>query len=479
MKNLTSIIIILTASLFSCSSYLDLQPKHLISEQSFFQSRNDFETALVGAYSSLRGMYSGSTIQYIADLGSDNSEIVWSSPTVDEMQLSQNAVTSTNTILSTAWNTCLYTISRCNTILNKIDGIDFDQKAKNTIKGETLFLRGLSYFYLVQLFGNVPVTDLAFTSPAQIASSDLSLKPSAQVYAKVIADLTAAEGLLPAALNPDKTRASLSTVKTLLGKVYLTQKDYSKAETKLKEVIDANQYSLFSNYGNLFVEGNNNRSESILEVQFVSGKNLGNNYSALFTPAITSMAIFPGNLQGSGRILPTVSLVNAYEDGDIRKAVSVKEGIPLINGTTAPGRYALKFVDFTITSASDGNVTFTVLRYADILLMYAEALNENNRTDLAHDYLNNVRNRAKLSPLSGLSQADFRLAIERERRVEFAYEGHRWFDLKRTGRLSIVLDAFYAGQSLNFRVLEHEWIQPIPQNEVDLNPAVIKQNPGY
>jgi len=479
MKNKIGILIILLGSLVSCEDFLDLNPENLISDQTFFANQNDFETALVGAYSSIRGMYSGSAIQYLNELSSDNAEIVWSSPSSNEMQLEQNSVTSTNGILSGAWNTCLYTISRCNTILNKIEGVEFDQSAKDRIKGEAYFLRGLSYFYLVQLFGNVPVTDINFTSPAQVAASDLSLKPASQVYIKILSDLTSAETLLASGLNPDKTHASRGTVKTLLGKVYLTQKDYDKAATKLKEVIDEKQYTLAANYKDLFVEGNNNRAESIFEIQFVSGKSIGNNYSALFTPAITSMAIFPGNMQGSGRILPTLDLVNAYEPGDLRKNLSVKEGIPLINGTTAPGRYGLKFIDYTIVDGQDGNVTFTVLRYADVLLMYAEALNEIDQTPLAHDYINPIRDRANLDDLSGLDQDDFRLSLERERRVEFVYEGHRWFDLKRTGRLQVVLDSYYASKGLNFSVQDHEWILPIPQNEIDLNPEVIIQNPDY
>lgn len=479
MKNKIGILLLVIGSLTSCEDFLDLSPAHLISDQSFFQTQNDFETALVGAYSTFRGMYSGSAIQYLNELSSDNSEIVWSSPSADEMQLEQNNVTPSNGIIGGAWSTCMFTISRCNTILNKIDGVAFDETVKNRIKGETLFLRSFAYFYMAQLFGNLPITDLDFTSPAQVAASDLTLKPASEAYTKIIADLTTAETLMPNTLNADKTKASRGTVKALLGKVYLTLKDYNNAIVKLKDVLDANQYSLVTNYQSLITEGNNNRAESLLEIQFVSGRSIGNNYSALFTPAITSMAIFPGNLQGSGRILPTVNLMNAYEAGDLRKNVSVKDGIPLINGTTAPGRYAVKFVDFTITATGDGNVTLPILRYADVLLMYAEALNEDAQTTLAHDYINLVRTRAGLVNLSGLTQSDLRLAIERERRVELAYEGHRWFDLKRTDRLKVVLDAYYASKGLNFTVQEHEWILPIPLNEVNLNPDVILQNPGY
>jgi hypothetical protein len=473
------IIPILILSLFcsSCKKFLELHPEHQISSGTFYQKQADFENALVGVYSSIRNLYSTSSILYPLELGTDNAEISWSSPTVDEMQFDQNAVTATNGQLRNIWTTCLFTVSRCNAILQRIDDVEFDNSVKDKIKGETRYLRAFSYFYLVRFFGNVPITDKEFSSPEEIAAADLSLKPKEEVYAVIIEDLTAAETLIPAILNPDKTKASRSTVKTLLGKVYLTLNDWAKAELKLKEVIDSRQYSLVTNYRNLFSTGNNNSAETIMEIQYVTGRSLGNNYSALFTPAITSMAIFPNNLQGSGRIVPTLDLFNAYEPNDTRKAVSVSDSVRLINGTKAYNRYGLKFVDFTTTALSDGTVAFIVLRYADVLMMYAEALNEQNKAG-AIDIITPIRARAGLAALPAQNQQSLRLAIEKERRVEFLYEGNRWFDLVRTGRAKAVLNAHYASQNLSFSVQDYEYIMPIPQNELDLNPT-LKQNPGY
>ncbi|GAA4469657.1 RagB/SusD family nutrient uptake outer membrane protein [Nibrella saemangeumensis] len=478
MKKMLIAATLLMVGLSSCRDFLELYPQHQISTGSFFKNQNDFEKALVGIYSNIRGLYSNSAVQYVAELNTDNAEIQWSSPTTDEMQLDQNGLTSTNGIVSGMWSTCLSTISKSNTLLNRIDKVEFDQATKDKIIGETKFLRALSYFYLVRLFGNVPITDQEFTSPGQIAASDLSLKPKEEVYKIIIADLQSAESLLPAALNTDKTRASRSTVKALLGKVYLTLQQYQPAADKLKEVIDANRYSLAPAYKTLFSSGNNNLAESMLEIQYTTNRNLGNNYSAVFTPAITSMAIFPNNLQGSGRIVPTLNLINTYEAGDDRKTVSVSDSVRLINGRKSYSRYGLKFVDFNAIALSDGGVTFTVLRYADVLLMYAEALNELGKTAEALPYLNQVRKRAKLPELANLSQQQFRTAMEKERQLEFFLEGHRWFDLVRTGRAREVLNAHYASQKLNFSVEDFELLFPIPQNEVDLN-STVKQNPGY
>jgi len=479
MKKKLVLFLLLATSAFSCKDFLALTPDYQISDQTFYKSQNDFETALTGVYATFRGLFSTSPVLYMTELTTDNTEIQWSSPSTDEMQMDQNAVTSTNGFVQSVGSNCLYTISRSNAILNRIDAVNFDQTAKNRIKGEAKFLRAYAYFYLVRLYGNVPIITQTFSSPAQVSSADLALKPAADVYKAILADLTEAETLLPATLNTDKTRASAATVKALLGKVYLTQKNYDLAATKLKEVIDAKSYSLVPNYQTLFTNGNNNLAESIFEIQYVSGRSMGNNYSAIFTPAITSMAIFTNNLQGSGRITPTLDLFRAYEASDARKAVSVNDSVTLIGGRKSYSRYGLKFVDFRAIDLSDGSVTFIPLRYADVVLMYAEVLNEQGKTADALPYINLVRTRAKLPNLASSSQADVRLALEKERQVEFLYEGHRWFDLVRTGRAQAVMNAHYANLKLSFKLDDFELIFPIPQNEVDLNPTVVKQNPGY
>ncbi|SFD30590.1 RagB/SusD family nutrient uptake outer membrane protein [Spirosoma endophyticum] len=484
MKKRILAILFLTATLYSCKDFLNLKPEYQISDQGFYQNQNDFETALVGVYSTFRGLYSSSNILYMSELTTDNTEIQWSSPSADEMQMDQNGVTATNAFARAVWNSCLYTISQSTNILNRIDAVNFDQTTKNRIKGEAQFLRAFSYFYMVRLFGNVPITNETFSSPAQVAAADLTLRPKEDVYKLILSDLTSAETLLPATLVADKTRASQMTVKALLGKVYLTQQSYDLAATKLKEVIDSKQYSLVADYKTLSTNGNTNLAETILEVDYLSGQTagngqtLGNNYSTLFTPAITSMAIFPGNSQGAGRIVPTLDLTKAYETGDARKAVSVNDSVLLIGGKKSYSRYGLKFVDFKAVDPGDGSISFTILRYADLLLMYAEVLNEQGKAADALPYINQVRQRAKLPALAGLAQADLRLALERERRVEFLYEGHRWFDLIRTGRAQTVLNAHYASQKLNFSVQDFELLFPIPQAEIDLNPK-LKQNNGY
>ena len=191
------------------------------------------------------------------------------------------------------------------------------------------------------------------------------------------------------------------------------------------------------------------------------------------------MAIFPGNLQGAGRIVPTLDLIRAYEVADTRKTVSVNDSVLLIGGRKSYSRYGLKLVDFRAIDLSDGSITFMPLRYADVLLMYAEVLTEQGKPADALPYINLVRQRAKLPDLPGLAQTALRTALEKERRVEFLYEGHRWFDLLRTGRTQTVLNDHYASLKSTFSVQNFELLFPIPQSEIDLNPAVVKQNLGY
>ncbi|MBA9075551.1 RagB/SusD family nutrient uptake outer membrane protein [Rufibacter quisquiliarum] len=460
----------------ACDSFLELQPESQINEQNFYKTKNDFEKAMIGVYGTFKEMYN-TNLFYVAELMSDNAEISISSSSITEVEFDELNVTPANTILQSIWSTSLYTVARCNIIINRLPEADIDAQVKDRLMGEAKFMRAYSYFILVQTFGNVPITDAEFRSPDQVASADLSLKPKEAVYAKIIEDLTAAETLLPATLNPNKGYASRGTVKTLLGKVYLTQRQYQLAETKLWEVIESNQYSLVTNYASLFTNGNENLAESIFELKFISGANLGNSYSIQFTPATTGL--LANGQQGSGRITPTLSLVEAYEDGDLRKEVSVGEYITSnLTGERFYSRHGLKFVDFTAVNPRDGSINFTVLRYADVLLMYAEALNEQGQTDDALLYLNRVRARASLDGLEDLTQEEARAAIQHERRVELAYEAHRWFDLVRTGKAREVINAFYQAKGLNFSVADHELILPIPRREIEINPKLI-QNPGY
>lgn len=462
----------------SCSDFLDLQPEFQVSEDSFYKNANDFETALVGNYAGLQGLHN-TALMYIGELATDNAEIQWTSPSVAEVEVDEVNFTPSNNYLNTIWSGSFATISRSNNILARIDQVDFDESRKNQFKGESLFLRAYGYFYLVRLFGDVPIVEVAFRSPNEIMNFDMSRKPTSQIYDLIKKDLTEAASLLTNVSGLSKSRASSGAAKALLGKVYLTLGEYDQAAAVLKEVIDNGGYSLDHDYFNLFTNDNDELSESVFEIKYLSGNvGEGNTFSTIFTPARFDMAIFPNNMQGSGRILPTAEMANSYEPGDLRRPLSIGDSVLLVTGEYDKELHGLKFVDFTSGILNDGGINFTSLRYADVLLMYAEALNEAGASAEAHSYLNMVRNRAGLEDVSGLSQEGFRLAMERERKSEFFLEGHRWFDLVRTGRLQAVMNKYFQDKGLNFSVADHEWIMPIPLREIDIDPN-LGQNPGY
>jgi tetratricopeptide (TPR) repeat protein len=462
----------------SCSDFLDLQPEYQVSEKSFYKSASDFETALIGNYAGLQGIHS-TALMYIGELTTDNAEVRWTSPSVSETEADEVSFTPSNGYLNTIWNGSFATISRSNNILARIDGVDLTAERKNQFKGESLFLRAYGYFYLVRLFGEVPMVEVAFRSPNEIMKFDMSRKPISQIYDLIKKDLSEAASLLTNVSGLSRSRASSGAAKALLGKVYLTLGEYDQASAVLKEVIDEQKYSLEPDYFRMFTNGNDELPESVFEIKYLSG-NLGegNSFSSTFTPARFDMAIFPNNMQGNGRIIPTPEMAGSYESGDLRRSLSIGDSVLLVTGKYAKELYGLKFVDFTVGIISDGGINYTSLRYADVLLMYAEALNETGANSEAHTYLNMVRNRAGLVDLSGLSSEEFKLVMERERRSEFFLEGHRWFDLVRTGRLKTVMNQYFQDKGLSFSISDHEWIMPIPLREIDIDPN-LEQNPGF
>ena len=247
----------------------------------------------------------------------------------------------------------------------------------------------------------------------------------------------------------------------------------------LKEIIDSGDYSLVNDYGSLFNGDNEESDESIFEIEYLTGNvGEGNSFSYNFTPALFNMALFKDNSQGAGRLVPTQDLFDSYEEGDLRKEASVADSVLLSDGTYEHTLYGLKFVDFSASTLQDGGINYTALRYADVLLMYAEALNENGQTSAALPYLNMVRERAGLADLSGLSKDEFTLAMEKERRAEFLYEGHRWFDLIRTERAQTVLNTYFANAGYSYTVEDYELLMPIPQDEIEISPE-LEQNPEY
>ncbi len=487
MKNIKTIftagvIILLSAS--SCTKdFLDRAPISQMNGNNFYKTADDMKNALSAAYAGLQtgGLYY-SSMHVIGDMRSDNTEITNPNAGSDLVAVDNFQNLATTSISSTTWAGHYQAIQSVNIVIEKIEAVNMDAGLKARYTAEAKFLRGLMYFNLVRIFGDVPLVTKVINNPQE--GYTYSRNPSAEVYAQIVTDLADAEAVLPHEFTgADIGRATKGAAAALLGKVYLTQKRWDLAASQLKKVIDnvgLNKYQLLPTYAGVFGIANENNRESIFEVQFKKGSaGEGSPYTNQFAPIGSGTAVVSiGNPLGQN--IPTADMSNAYEANDARKAASMRNSY-VLGANTVQHNYIVKYLGVPAANLDSDN-NWIVLRYADVLLMYAEALNEQGYVadGPAFTYLNQVRLRAGLLiktsnnanlALRIVNQAAFRLAIEQERRVELAFEGHRWFDLIRTDRAVTVM----AGKGIQ----SHHVLFPIPQSQIDINPALIKQNPGY
>ncbi|GAB3168788.1 RagB/SusD family nutrient uptake outer membrane protein [Telluribacter humicola] len=478
MKKKIIVAFLATLSLTACrEEFLDLTPVSTTSTNNFFKTQADMVTAINAAYAILQAPGQYGNYYIVAEIPSDNTTPVLSGSVTDQDEFDKFYIRTTNPVLLERWNDGYKGIYRTNTILDRIGSVNMNEELKIRITGEAKFLRALMYFNLVRVFGDVPLVLKEISDPAE--GYEYGRAPVTEVYAQIVKDLSDAEKALPASYTgADIGRATSGAAKALLGKVYLTNKQYAEAAAKLKEVIDSGQYALLPNYANVFNAANKNHRESIFDVQYKKGlvPREGSGFANAFAPENSGNAVVL--FGGGGNNRPTPDMEQAYEAGDVRKNVSMATNYVNAAGNRVDYYFVKKYLDTPVVSG-DSDDNWPVLRYADVLLMYAEALNELGRTAEALPYLNQVRTRAGLSAVSITGQQEMRLAIEEERRVELAFEGHRWFDLVRTGRALPVLKAKAAAIGIKTDIDQDNLIWPIPQSQIDINKTKIQQNPGY
>lgn len=456
--------------------FLELSPISQASTATFYQTSGDLLNALNAAYGALQ--FNGQYGQYYvaAEIPSDDTTPVLSGSVTDQDEFDKFYLRTTNPFLAQRWTDGYRGIYRTNALIARAVGVSMDETLKARIVGEAKFLRALMYFNLARVYGDVPLVVEEITDPQQ--GYAFGRAPVSEVYAQIVKDLSEAETALPASYTgADVGRATRGAARALLGKVYLTQRRYADAAAKLKEVIDAGTYDLLPNYADLFRAANKNSRESLFEVQYKKG-NLGEGspFANAYAPENSGNAVI--QFGGGGNNQPTADLIAAYEPNDPRRDVSLATGYVNAAGRRIDINFIRKYADPPVSSG-DSDDNWYVLRYADVLLMYAEALNEQGQTAQALPFLNRVRQRVRLAERAGLAQADLRLAIEQERRVELAFEGHRWFDLVRTGRAIPVLNAKAAAIGLKTPLTPNNLVFAVPQSQIDINPTKIQQNPGY
>ncbi len=471
-------------------SFLDKAPLDTVNTANFYKTAEDAVNAVNAAYQPLQRPKLYNLRVWATDIMAGNS-VVGAGGGTDgiETQDQANFVTSTdNAGVLDLYRGPAPGILQCNIVLQKVPDINMDAQLKNRVLGEAKFLRALYYFTLVRLFGDIPL----ITKP-QVVGDDLKLKRSskAEVYNLIVQDLTEAIGLLPPGSSYSSTdlgRASKGAATGLLAKVYLTLNEYQKTIDLCKQVT-ALGYDLNANYGDNFSATKKNTIESLFEVQYSGAVTYGffddfNQASWVSTFTGPRNADFVAGSYGWDQ--PTQEFVNAYESGDKRKDLTVLyQGGPAFDGKSYSSSYSTtgynlrKFL-VSKSISPDYNTSpadFPVLRYADVLLMQAEALNELNQTAAAEPFLNRVRNRAGLGNItSGLSVDGFRNAVLHERRMELAFEGQRWFDLIRVNNGKYGLDFLHSIGKVNAST--KHLLYPIPQSEIDANPN-LTQNPGY
>lgn len=455
MRN--KIIIIALASGFimlGCKKFLTVNPETTLASSTFFKTQGDFEQAVNATYAPLRAFYNRNA-WVLEETHSDNTHyqrnILFGAVDPEE-NVADFAVPTANGITTNQNVRDMYRgeylmISRANQVLATIDNVDFDANSKNNLKGQVLFLRALGYFDLARLFGKVPL-HLKPTGSREDAALPLSSEDS--VYMQIIADATQAISLLPPKSQQQLGRATKGAAQTLLANVYIQLKRWPDAEPLLKDVIQSNEYSLIPDYNNVFSESNSNKNnaESIFEVQFKEGTDgySGNFFDSYFLPRpilVNEMQPITGtsNTQppsSEGNNIPTPDIIGAYEPGDKRLDASIAYvtlSTALQANKTFPyiKKYAKKH-----DLVNNHGMDWPVYRYAEVLLFYAEVLNEQQKPE-AVNYLNQIRNRAGLGNTTATSQVDIRKAIYHERRVELAFENKRWFDLVRTDRIQEVI----------------------------------------
>jgi starch-binding outer membrane protein, SusD/RagB family len=488
MKNFLkiSIVILSTFLITSCEDYVDVEPLQTLDAENFFKSKSDYDRALIGGYDLLQTSY---LTLWLGEIASDNSIAGGESVTDSEglHQIDNMTHGGQNSELRSLWRFMYSGITRVNYLFENKSKLEFE--GKEELYGEAHFLRAYYYSELVKVFGDVPLI-----VDHRLASSDAAVtdrSPASEVYAQIETDLLAAISVLD--WNASETgRITKGAALALLGKVYLYQNKFSEAAGTLDQVINEGPYDLFADFNTLFLLANEDSDESVFDIQYVGSE--GGGYGCFVclegfvAVGFHGIRGYEGPTYGDGNSynLPTQDLVDAFGndprlDASVLDIEALKNTDPgNIKYTTGAGGhtgyYNNKYIkrknelgppDDDLTSPLNHHV----IRFADVLLMAAEAHNRkaSPNDEQARVYLNRVRDRVDLDPVA-LSGGALTEAIWNERRLELAGEGQRFFDLVRTGKAAQEIEGFIAGT--------HE-VFPIPQDEIDLTGAGWEQNNGY
>jgi hypothetical protein len=453
----------------SCDDELDITPITEKAANNFFNNEQEVESAVAGVYAKLQndGLYGLDLIGVGEVPAEDTFEEIAANDGGRFGQLDDFSTNPGNDLVGDIWRESYEAIQRTNVILTRITNIDYENAyLKSERIGEMKFVRALLYFNLVRLYGDVPLVVEETESPFEFFGQGRT--PKNQVLEQIKTDLSEAIQDLPSSKSAG--RPAIGAARALLAEVYLTENDFTNALTPLENVVNSMEYQLMPSTSEIFGEANEGNQEILFEVQFASGfnangSNEGSSAGSQFRPSGTTA-------NAKGHNLPTQSFIDLFDTNDTRLNDYVQK-LPV-----NPFYFTSKY-EVSSTGIDDGGSDHIVIRYADVVLNYAEALNETGNTNEAIQQLNIIRNRAGLANSTATTQSDVRSAIRLERRYELIGEGKRWFDLKRYGVAVDVMNSYFNSSGSGIVINEDNLLLPIPQSQIDTDPGVITQNPGY
>ncbi|MBW3627675.1 MAG: RagB/SusD family nutrient uptake outer membrane protein [Gemmatimonadetes bacterium] len=490
-------LVVLATLQVACGDLLTETPRSTVVVETFYKTEADARAAIVAAYQPFTtGNLFGTALQWGLNAGTDDARVGQEEENPVIISLSRMNYDSRISFFANSWRGLYLVIGRANIVLEKVPAINMDEAAKQSILGEAKFLRALSYHYLVRLWGDVP---LVRTPEEQLTVGTRA--PKAEVYAQIIKDAQEAAAALPATRDAgNRGRATKTSAQALLAEVYLwrstreSSNEWAAAAAAAKQIIDSGAHRLTPTFIDAFLPGSQNRPEEVFAIQASAATGASQISIAVWT---YPRQLLPNQAGGWATYTPLPWFMNSYPAGDVRGQTGSQVGLPgqngvgfftsgrLLNGTVVnfePRIY--KFRPSTRPGPQDAN--WPIFRYADVLLMYAEAVNELGRPDEAIQYVNMVRararngtgseNRAQPASLPVTNQAATREAIFQERHWELAFEGKRWFDLVRRGSGYFLASLRRDPTATDADVNDMLW--PIPETERGVSPG-LTQNPGY
>lgn len=470
----------------SCEDALKEDVYSFVSTSNFYQTASDADAAVLAIYAAQAPDYYAENYFHLTEYPTDQ---VYIGRNPVNMAVDLWQVTPTHQFVILGWTSMYRTINRANTALERIPAITMDEAQKSILLGEAYFLRASNYFNLVRLFGSIPL------NLSEIDSKDESNTPKSSVdavYQQIIADLQEAESRLPATRTGNGVgRVVKTAAQALLADVYLTREDWSAAASKANEVITSGQHQLLTDFQSIFSVTNKNNKEIIYSIQF-DGVTV-RSALASFAHAFGTDNPFCANGVQVWSVDTRSDMWKNWSRQDLRRDVSVYDTIVNKRGqrvsvynTSRPFPAFGKYDAPSEAGVQSSPVNPVVIRYAEVLLIYAEALSQslNGPNAAAYEAVNQVRRRAYNVPLNepsaydlapGLNAQQFRDAIIQERSLEFVMEGKRLYDLMRTNQFPAIL------LSLGIPANPNASLYPIPQAEIDANESLINedQNSGY